>query len=680
MVRSESADGRRWTGPRYSLPILVVLGVLLFVFAYLGMQKSRSDSLELLRIQGAALISGLTLSADNAIKANSFFDLLVQEKFSDLAGFLTSREQLDFSYEELADFAAAYGVDGIFIFDAELGLQSFGLRGIFLDPDDIIDDFYSDLEAFRDDSASFRNFTTMTGDLPGDVSMYYFEKTMGRDYIIVIAADALFYSEAKKTIGIGYLVQNIGHELGIVYILFQTPDGIIFSSRKIGPVLKIEKDYFLSQALASDTTCFREYDFNGRKTLELVKAFESDEYGAGVFRLGISLDRYHEIVSGFDRQMIILSLVIFAVLVLFVLYLQGKQKRVYLDRSYRRIQSLAEKVFESMNSGLIVVGSAGKVELANPEFLRTFSMDKNEVLGQSWREMPFADVIPITDLLEGRATAEELETMYAGPSGRRYLLVSLARLYQSKRQVTGVAAVIYDYTRVRELEEDSRRRERLSELGDLAAGVAHEIRNPLNAISIAAQRLLEEFEPKANADEFEEFTRQIKSEANRLNEIVTRFLALTRSRGQQGQAANLSVLVDETVKLLRLGLERDDITITAEVVPDLGLKGSEDRLKQMLLNLGRNAIEACDTDGGEVSIILREAADEIILSVFDTGSGIPDKLKRRVFTPYISTKDSGTGLGLSIVHRIVEEHSGRIEIHTPPAGGTEFRVYFNKQA
>ncbi|MBN2226494.1 MAG: PAS domain-containing protein [candidate division Zixibacteria bacterium] len=680
MVRSDASDGGRWAGPRYRLPILIVLGILLFVFAYLGIQKSRNDSLELLRIQGAALISSLTRSADNAIKANSFFDLLVQEKFSDLAGFVMSREQLDFSYEELADFAAAYGVDGIFIFDAELGLVTYGLRGVFLNPDDIIDDYFTELEAFRNDSAGFRDFMTKAGDLPGDVSMYYFERTMNREYIVVIAADALFYSEAKKNIGIGYLVQNIGHELGIVYILFQTPDGIIFSSRNIGPVLKIEKDEFLSQALICDTTCSRQYIFDGREILEMAKAFESDEYGSGVFRLGIALDRYHEIVTGFDRQMIILSLVIFAVLVLYVMYSQGKQKRMYLDRSYRRIQSLAEKVFESMNSGLVVVGPDGTIELANPEFLRTFSVEEGVVLGHKWRDLPFAEVIPIAELLAGRETAAELETMYAGPAGRRYLLVTMARLYRQENQPTGVAAVIYDYTRVRELEEDSRRRERLTELGDLAAGVAHEIRNPLNAISIAAQRLLSEFEPKTNVDEFQEFTRQIKSEANRLNEIVTRFLALTRSKGRQGKTIDFSTLVEETVKLLRLGLERKDITIVSTVPPDITLNGTEDRFKQMLFNLGRNAIEACEAEGGEVTVVLREEGDEVVLSVIDTGPGIPDDLKRRVFSPYVSTKDSGTGLGLSIVHRIVEEHEGRIEIHSPPSGGTEFRVIFKKQS
>ncbi|UCD16445.1 MAG: PAS domain-containing protein, partial [Candidatus Zixiibacteriota bacterium] len=604
---------------RYSLPILAVLGILLFVLTYLGIQKSRSDSLELLRKQGIALTASLTQSADNAIKANSFFDLLVQEKFSDLAGFLTSREQLDFSYEELADFASAYGVDGIFVFDAELVLQTYGVRGVFIDPDEILGKIFTDLEAFQRDSANFRSQKTVFGDLPGEVSIYYFEKTIDRDYIVVIVSDALFYAEAKKAIGIGYLVQNIGREVGIEYIFFQIPEGIVFSSRKIGPVLKIERDSFLVQALSTDTIVSREHILNDRKVLELVKAFSSDEYGTGVFRLGISLEKYYEIVTAYDRQMIALSVVIFAVLVLFVRYVQGKQKRLFLDRSIKRIQSLSEKVFDSMNSGLVVVGKDGMVELANPEFCRTFSIDKDNLTGQPWSGFTFQDVIPIERILSGKESTGELEAVYSGPAGNKYLLINMARLYDHRQQVTGAVAVIYDYTRIRELEETARRKERLTELGDLAAGVAHEIRNPLNAISIAAQRLLAEFEPRENVEEFHSFAAQIKSEASRLNEIVTRFLALARGRQGEGTRINLGSIVEDAVSLLRLGLQRDDITISTDIDPNIGLRASQDRVKQLTINLVKNAIEACDKTGGIISVVLKEVGSEIRLSVFDTG-------------------------------------------------------------
>ena len=663
---------------KFSLPVLVVVGALLFIFTYLGIQKSRDDSLQLLRKQGAALIESLSLSSDNAIKANSFFDLLVQEKFSDLAGFLSARENLEFSDEELADFASGYGVDAIIIFDRELDVWSAGVRGVIIDPSEIIDRVYPSVESFHADSAEFRNLETVYGELPADVRMYYFEKTLNREYIIVIVADALFYSEAKKTIGIGYLVQNLGGQEGIEYLFFQTPDGIIFSSRNIGEVLKIEKDLFLTEALNSDSIFSRESAFNNRTILELSRSFESEEYGRGVFRLGISLEKYYEIVGGYDRQMIALSLVIFAVFVLFVLYIQGKQKRIFLDRSFKQIQSLSEKVFDSIDSGLVVINKDGIVELANREFLKMFEITESSLLGTLWNSHGFKNVVPFMESM--RKGGGESEIVYTGSSEKKHLLVNISRLYDNKSVVSGVVAVIFDYTRIKELEENARRKERLSELGDLAAGVAHEIRNPLNAISIAAQRLLAEFTPTDNIDDFRSFTGQIKSEAGRLNDIVTRFLAMTRDKSAARKIFNASNIVEETIKLMQLETDRDDINIIADVKENVSLEGDSDRFKQLLINLIRNGIDACENKKGIITVSIYNQDDRSVLRVTDNGCGIPDDIKTRVFNPYFSTRELGTGLGLSIVHRVMEEMNGEVEIISPAEGGTEFLIKFPMKA
>ncbi len=290
---------------KIALPVIITTGILLFVFTYLGIQKSRQDSLELLKRQGSALTEALALSADNAIKANSFFDLLVREKFSDMTSFLASRPDFDYSGEELDDFSSSYGVDAIFVFDTSLDVTTYGTRGVFINPDKVLDDSFGDLEKFKADSVEFNNLETIYGDLPGQVTMYYFEKINNSKYIIMIVADALFYTESKKSIGIGYLVQNIGREIGIEYIFYQTPDGIVFSSRKLEPVLKIEKDPFLQEALKSDTALTRQITVGDREVLELARAFHSDEYGDGVFRLGLSLEKvqydYRRVRSSDDR-------------------------------------------------------------------------------------------------------------------------------------------------------------------------------------------------------------------------------------------------------------------------------------------------------------------------------------------------------------------------------------------
>jgi two-component system sensor histidine kinase HydH len=676
MLQSDADRPAGLVRTRYAVLIIVLSAVLIFVLTYMGIQKSRSDSLELLRQQGAALIESLALSADNAIKANSFFDLLVQEKFSDLAGFLEARADLDFTSPELADFASGYGVDAILIFDSSMNLKASGARGVFVNLNRVYRRIVPEIEVLLSDTVNQSSFRIVEGELPGDVSLYYITKSNDQRFVIAIASDALFYSQAKTNIGIGYLVQKIAREVGIEYILFQTVDGIIFSSRKIGPLLKIEKDPFLSEALASDSVFWREHVFDDRRILELVKRFSSDEYGEGVFRLGISLEKYYDIVAGYDRQMMVLSFVIFAALVFIILYLSGKQKRISLDRSFRRIRSLSDAVFDSINAGLIAVRKDGTIEKANSQFLAIFEAKEDDITGRRWDEFEFKEVISFDEILSGLKPGREEERAITVPAGRKHLLINTGSLSDPEGRLTGAVAVVYDYTRVKELEEAAQRRERLSELGDLAAGVAHEIRNPLNAISIAAQRLLGEFEPRANAEEFESFVLQIRSEANRLNEIVTRFLSMAKGGGHGQGRMNVSRVVEETVKLFSIGLDKQSISVKAEIDPDIRASVSEDRLKQLVLNLVKNGVEACGDAGGTVTVKLRQENGQVLLSVTDTGSGVPEAIQGKVFRPYFSTKEKGTGLGLSIAHQIVEEFHGQIEVFSPETGGAEFIVKF----
>ncbi|RKX23737.1 MAG: hypothetical protein DRP46_14285 [Candidatus Zixiibacteriota bacterium] len=663
---------------RFILPLAVIFGILLFILTYLGIQKSRSDNLQLLRRQGAALLESLTLSADNAIKANTFFDLLVQEKFSDLAGFLETRPNLEFSAPELADFASGYGVDAILIFDNEMNLKASGARSVFVNINSIYGYIIPAMKSLLADTVNQTSFQFVEGNVPGDVRLYFLTRTSDQKYVIVIASDALFYSQAKENIGIGFLVQNIAREVGVEYIMFQTMEGIIFSSRKIGPVLKIEKDPFLQAALAADSVVWREYESEGAPILELAKRFSSVEYSEGIFRLGIPLDKYYEIVAGYNRQMIFLSFLIFAALLLAALYLSGKQKRIYLDQSYRQMKSLSEKVFESINAGIIAVGCDGRVEMVNRQFLNIFEAVENDVVGRQWSALKFHSIISLDKVLSGEKKAGEDEETLRIPAGSKHLLINTGRIHDEKGDLTGAVAVIYDYTHIRELEESARRRERLTELGDLAAGVAHEIRNPLNAISIAAQRLLGEFEPKENIDEFNAFAGQIKTEAGRLNDIVNRFLSMARDRGKASQDINISDVLDDTIKLVDLGIQRDDIKIVADIQPEVFASVSEDRFKQLVINLVRNAVQACEKMGGEVIIGFKEESESLILSVKDTGPGIPENIRNKIFTPYFTTRDKGTGLGLSIVHQIVEEFGGRIEVFSPEDGGAEFRVKIPK--
>lgn len=656
--------------------IITIIGVLLFVMTYLGIKKSRQDSLALVRQQGTALLESLTLSADNALKANSLFDLLVQEKFSDLVSFLQTREKFEYTSPELADFAQGYGVAAILIFDTDLNLKATGARGVFINLNSVYPVIIPEIERLIADENRSSSYDIFEGDRPGEVSLYYLEKTNDKNHVVTIIADALFYVQVKEDIGIGYLVQKIAREIGIEYILFQTPEGIIISSRRLEPIPAIATDPFLSRALADDTVNTRLYEFQNRSVLELVKRFTSAEYGDGLFRIGLSLEKYYAIVHGYDREMIVLSCVIFAVLVLLILYLSGKQKRIFLDRSYQRIKSLSEKVFDSINAGLVVINRNSLIEMANRQFYRIMDLKPNTIEGRHWESFEFHDLIDVAAIFGGAGGTGDRESTVSVPSGRKYLLINTGRLYDHKNQISGIVAVVYDYTRIRELEETARRRERLTEMGDLAAGVAHEIRNPLNAISIAAQRLLSEFDVGEGETEARQFIGQIRSEAGRLNEIINRFLSMARGKSEAVTGIDISKTARETIELLRYGHRDKRIVIEDDIQEGITASVSEDRLKQLIINLVKNGMEAVAETGGRVKLTLTETDGHPVLLISDNGPGIPEDIRDKIFSPYFTTRKEGTGLGLSIVHQIVEEFKAEIEIDSRENQGATFKITF----
>jgi signal transduction histidine kinase len=243
--------------------------------------------------------------------------------------------------------------------------------------------------------------------------------------------------------------------------------------------------------------------------------------------------------------------------------------------------------------------------------------------------------------------------------------------------ILGLAAIFYTQHRhladVKVLEREVERREWLSTLGNMAAAVAHEIRNPLNAISMGLQRLRVEFAP-AEADEYRRLLDVAQGEVRRLNTIVEEFLSLARPLVLKPEPIQVAALLDTVAGLVEHEARGAAIRIEREISRDLPvLHADRDRMTQVLLNLALNGIQAMP-DGG--ALILGAAADDgtMTLTVEDTGPGISPDLLPRVFEPYVTTKTKGLGLGLTIARRIMEAHGGRIEVESGPGRRTRFRV------
>jgi signal transduction histidine kinase len=244
--------------------------------------------------------------------------------------------------------------------------------------------------------------------------------------------------------------------------------------------------------------------------------------------------------------------------------------------------------------------------------------------------------------------------------------------------ILGMAVIFYNQhsniQQVRTLEAEVARRERLSALGHLAATVAHEVRNPLNAISMGLQRLKGEFRPTTDEQEYAHFVELMRGEVTRLNSIVEEFLSLARPLEFKTEEISIDELLHEVTTLAGGDAASAKVEIKVAAAPDLP-RGRLDRnyFKQALLNLILNAIQAMP-NGGKLALEAKAVGGNFIIAVTDTGTGIPKEVLPRIFEPYFTTKGRGSGLGLAIARRIVEAHGGKLTAKSEAGRGSRFEI------
>ena len=244
--------------------------------------------------------------------------------------------------------------------------------------------------------------------------------------------------------------------------------------------------------------------------------------------------------------------------------------------------------------------------------------------------------------------------------------------------ILGMVAILHNQRshlqEVKALEIEVLQRERLSALGNLAATVAHEVRNPLNAISMGLQRLKTEFRPTQDEDEYSHLTRLMLEEVHRLNSIVEQFLSLARPLEIKREELRLQDILKELAALEEGNAKQSKTQIRVVVPPDLPLlKADREYLRQTLLNLILNGLQAMP-DGGTLTLEANTSNGNLLITVTDTGVGIPQENLRRIFDPYFTTKAKGSGLGLAIARRIVEAHGGTIAVSSEADQGCRFRI------
>ena len=244
--------------------------------------------------------------------------------------------------------------------------------------------------------------------------------------------------------------------------------------------------------------------------------------------------------------------------------------------------------------------------------------------------------------------------------------------------ILGMAAIFHNQNsylqQVKALENEVLQRERLSAMGNLSAAVAHEVRNPLNAISMGLQRLKMEFQPAEDNDQYSRLTELMLGEAHRLNSIVEQFLSLARPVEIKAEALPVPEILKELAALQESHARESSVQIRVITAPNLPpLSADPSHLTQVLLNLMLNGLQAMPA-GGTLTLEAKTSNGNFIIAVSDTGSGIAADNLRRIFEPYFTTSANGTGLGLAISRRIIEDHGGKITVTSEVGQGARFEI------
>jgi signal transduction histidine kinase len=664
-------------GTKYVWWTLTALAVVVIAVTLVGTLKSRRDSYNLLVQQGTAFTEALALACQNTVVSESYYDRLTADHYGDLVDDLVGDDARRLTVHDITEFVRRRGLFGAYIYDSTGQLsQSDVAQGPVIRPPVAVETAVRKLVS---DFAS-RSTTVFIDDTATTLKIHYFiEVTNQLDRVIVLAADASLYDDARARTGIGVLAQSMAEEPGIEYIVYQSREGIIVSSRRNGTFEAIESDTFLLTALESDTIMTRRTAFQDREVLELVRPFATKKYPFGLLRVGVSLEGYVTVSRGFDRVMVILAVALFGLLAIGMLYLSSHRERADLRRDITEIRSVTDQIFAEISTGVAVIGSDGRVRLANRAMEKMIAIS----LQERWI-IDIAAELPagLADLMGTHSDIEEREIKVSVGGADRILLVGRSVLSPRDTANAGVVLVATDITQLKEYEATVARRERLSEMGHLAAAVAHEIRNPLNAISIAAQRLESEIVPVDHCEDFIGFTGQIRSETRRLNEIITRFLSLARVGAGTPSSADLPNCFAEFEKLVTAEAIRLGIKLTVSSPAGLCVGVDAAKIREVLLNLYNNAKEAVESANGpvrEISVSASRRDEKIRIMVADSGPGIPLEHRSRVFAPYFTTKESGTGIGLAAVHQIVEGQGGQVSIEDSELGGAAIVVEFPDQ-
>jgi len=642
---------------RHAIALLVCLAVILVLAGYFSVSAGKKAAFEAVTAQGRALTETLISSAEMIIEADNEFVEIGLKRFSETISDFTAAG-LPSDEKSLEGLLKAADVERVSLIKNKKVIVSAS--------DGISPVGTADIERWLESL-----------DIAADAEIVYeYAPVNGKRYFwgyfpydnksgLFLSTEWIYGQYGNEKLGLYYLLNLVGRESGVEYIMLQNLDGIVFASKKIASTKPVSDDPFLMAA--GDTTAGRIIEFQDREVLETVRTFKYNEFD-GLFRVGLSLYGYRKIADGMKRQvwlvvaaLIVIGMIGFGVVV-------GFQNFDLLKANLQKADVISRSLLDSLPGPVVTVDSGLNITDINAVAREIFGV-KSPGVSDYLKLFP-DDPFHFRQILESRRNANFESEL--GNTGKRFFVTSTP-LVGYDGSAMGAIAVAQDITDTRKLEQMAESRRRLSEMGALAASMAHEIRNPLNAIGITIQRMKSEIRPSHGQEEYDKFLDGLKMEIVRLNSIIEKFLTVARSARPRFEKVNIDRLITDVIAVFSDQARVRGIDLRWKPGDDLFAEIDSSSMTQALVNVLKNSLEAVDKNG-RVEIRVETAGGKIRLSVADDGPGIEDVSSAA--KPFYTTKDGGTGLGLATASSILADHGGELVIESSVGKGCKVDLIF----
>lgn len=520
---------------------------------------------------------------------------------------------------------------------------------------------------------------TRTGFMEGDWGIEHLQMLIEQaakdpdvEWVGLISSDGIIiaHSEPAK-IGLRLLM---GTEMNTVKTVIRTGEDVSFKTELPSgrQIFEIWKPFtpFPDQIAQTELTAR-----HTRIGTELLNVFDRDT--KQVAFLGLKMDRFKEIRQRDILFAIFMGAVLFIIGSASVYFIFVVQNAYLVRKTLDEMRTYTRNVVESMANGLITVDRSLRVATHNPTALEILRKPKEEIDGR-----PISELLPLEEeirrvLADSDLILEKEVKISAEAKGKSFLGISVSALKEPDSRISrGAVIIARDLTVIRELEQKVLVSEKFAALGRLSAGVAHEIRNPLNSI----RGFIQYFQKKLVLDEEDyKYTDLMLTEVDRLNRVISKLLAYSKPREPRLSVRSAEEILDHCIRVL----EREAMEAGVELIRPPGdndvplVMMDTDQMTQVFLNILINAVEATPR-GGRISVKMdTDPRGRLQITVEDSGEGIPRDNLDKLFDPFFSTKKKGTGLGLAIVKSIIHSHEGEIEVESEPGKGTRFIVFLN---